>query len=265
MNQPIWTPPGKPMSTLFGHGSTEMLMFIALNPGCTGRKIRAALNLGENGPWTRAIRLRRLGLLYGHYRYQINPNLDYRRYLVHFLRALGIASGFAEKHAKSRMLNNMAREDPPIAAPLPDCLFGTEARTKVLMFLASIEESYNFEMHHVLSMHDWPLLQHFRALTAEGVVRKRVFRGVKMFNLDPTYPAASELRTILRYMAGERKYMIGALNAALLRRERLRQTSDPGHKEIIENLMDSRDGSRMIFGIKIADGKRLARELDFGA
>jgi hypothetical protein len=76
-------------------------------------------------------------------------------------------------------------------------LFGTIARTKVLVTIALLEETYPREIARVAEL---PLMTVQRAVNdfdTDRVTASRVFGAQRNVRLNPTYFVAKELRTLL--------------------------------------------------------------------
>lgn len=76
-------------------------------------------------------------------------------------------------------------------------LFGSPARTRVLLVIALLEQSYPREVARIAKV---PLLSAQRIindLERQGVLASRVMGTQREVRLNPSYFAASELRTLL--------------------------------------------------------------------
>ena len=81
-------------------------------------------------------------------------------------------------------------------APPAPAVFGTEARTRLLLLVAVLDETYPGELSKYAGMPISSIQLTLDVLERERLIatRQRVVRSVR---LDPTYPAAKELRAFL--------------------------------------------------------------------
>ncbi len=80
-------------------------------------------------------------------------------------------------------------------------LFGSRARSRILLYLALAEESYVAEMVTVLGYPKLTIQRITRDLEELGVVASRVRGRVRFVSLDKTWFAAAELRALLQRLS----------------------------------------------------------------
>jgi DNA-binding transcriptional ArsR family regulator len=215
--QTVPGPSGRQYPIVLGDGTTSLLMFLAMNRGATALQIQAALEIKKGSFHTRMRRLRESGVIVGTYWYQINTSLRNEKALVLFLRALAEAHGMTWIRGTYGERTTVARADR-VFVPPPRELFGTRNRTRILMALAALHESYVKELHEVLRIHKPSVRNALEQLRIEGVLRLRDVGRLKSYSLDPTYPGAEHLLTFLRLECKAEPAMTAAVNAALARR-----------------------------------------------
>ena len=97
--------------------------------------------------------------------------------------------------------------------------FGSRPRTLVLLSLELLGDSYPRELARLL---DSPLSGIQRALSTlerDGLVAGRAVGKTRLYRINPTYPAASELRKLLRRLVDSDDRLQSSV-AALRRRPR---------------------------------------------
>lgn len=256
------TASGKSFPVLFGPGATSLLMYLSLNPGAKLAEIKEALEIDRGQFLVRANRLRRKRIVAGNLRYQINPMVEHETELVRFLRVLGRAYGLPERE-KPTLFKAPRRANDKKPGSLPDDLFGTPLRTSLLLLIAALHETYAGEAADVLCNYQSEIGKRMRELAAEGVLKSRVFKRVKLFSLNDDFPGAAELKILLRRMAGVRSDAVAAANAALIRRERVAKEGRSREKRIIENINNELAASgKAIHGVQLVVGKHTVAILD---
>ena len=75
--------------------------------------------------------------------------------------------------------------------------FGGVTRTRVLLALVLLDESYPRELARLLERPPSGVLKALRGLELDGLVAGRAVGKTRVFRLDPRYPAVSELRKYL--------------------------------------------------------------------
>jgi|SRR3989304_2895434 len=102
--------------------------------------------------------------------------------------------------------------------------FGGVGRTRVLLALRMLSESYPRELARVLGMPFSSVLQALRSLEMDGLVAGRALGRTRVFKIDPRYFAYDELQRLLLQLTeseGELKTRVSAL------RRRPRRTAKP--------------------------------------
>ncbi len=100
-------------------------------------------------------------------------------------------------------------------------LFGSRTRTRLLILLNLLEESYPRELARLLDAPLFSVQRMVDALEKEGCVATRVIGRERRVSLDPRYIAAEELRALLsRLSLAEPELELAA--ASLRRRPRRR-------------------------------------------
>jgi DNA-binding transcriptional ArsR family regulator len=98
-------------------------------------------------------------------------------------------------------------------------MFGSQTRSRVLMYVALVEESYPAEVAAALGASKLTIQRILRDLEDLGVVASRLRGRVRLVSLDPTWYAASELRALLKRMASVNEAILTA-SASTRRRPR---------------------------------------------
>jgi predicted transcriptional regulator len=79
--------------------------------------------------------------------------------------------------------------------------FGGVARTRVLIALQLVEESYPRELARVLGSSLSGVQSALRGLERDGIVAGRAFGRMRLYGFEPRYFALRELRTYLTRLA----------------------------------------------------------------
>jgi DNA-binding transcriptional ArsR family regulator len=95
-------------------------------------------------------------------------------------------------------------------------LFGSRARTRILLYLSLAEESYVAEMVTVLGYPKLTIQRITRDLEELGIVASRLRGRVRFVSLDKTWFAAAELRALLQRLSAADTDILSA--AASVRR-----------------------------------------------
>lgn len=104
-------------------------------------------------------------------------------------------------------------------------LFGSRARTSVLVSLRLMEQSYASELAAVVGTRLYSVQRILTSLEGEGVVTSRLVGRTRVVTLNPRYVAAAELSALL-WKLGEHDT---ALQKALAQvRRRPRRAGKPG-------------------------------------
>lgn len=97
--------------------------------------------------------------------------------------------------------------------------FGSATRSRVLLALRLMGSSYPRELARVLSVALNSVLGALRSLEADGLVTARTVGRTRVFELNPRFFAATELRALLDKLASADRGLQDAI-AALRRRPR---------------------------------------------
>lgn len=253
------TAAGKQFPIWFGSGATETLMYIALNPGCGGRELREALEIGIPTMGARLRRLRDKKLIVGNQRYRINPGLTHYVDFVAFLRANAKKSGMTQLLGGGRRTYQGKRRSASVSTPMPQNLFGNENRTTILLLIAGLQEAYGYEIREVLRISHVSVLNILHALGKEGLIRPRSFRSLRIHSLGSAVPATWRLRKLLLKMARDRSDIVAAVNGALVRRETIKREGSKSAKGVFEDLERRARGHWSVFGVQRTVGRRTWR------
>lgn len=253
------TATGKQYPIWFGSGSTETLMYIALNPGCGGREVCEALEVGVRTVSSRLRRLRAKKLIVGNHRYRINPGLTHYVDFVAFLRASAKKHGMAQVLGGGRRTYQGKRRSTPLSTSMPETLFGNRNRTTILLFIAGIQEAYGYEIREVLRISHGSVLNVLDALQHEGMIRSRAFRSLRIYSLGSLLPATWRLRKLILKMARDRTDVVAAVNAALVRRETIKREGWKGAKGVFYDLERRAQGRWSASGVQRTVGRRTWR------
>lgn len=246
-----------PYATLFSRTLTGLLVALAHEPGAREADLCPVLGLDHTSFQQRIKRLKAMKLVVGDYFYEINSKVEHVVLLHALLLAIGAASGITRQRSK---VSTLPVRGAPAVAALPKKLFGSEHTTSLLLFLASIGESFPREMSETLKIEGLQVHQALKALTAAKVVAMRRCKQSTLYSLDTTQPAYEELHALLRGMAGIRKATANAVTAALVRRERLRFLGSRREVAVAEELAASLP-ARMIPGVQATIGERVHKQL----
>lgn len=80
-------------------------------------------------------------------------------------------------------------------------LFGSEARTKILVALALLGETYPRELARIIRLPLVTVQRNVNHLDREGVTASRVLGTLRQVRLNPSYFARDELATLLSRLA----------------------------------------------------------------
>jgi hypothetical protein len=244
------TPSGKQYPVLFGAGATSVLMYLALHPKAKATEVREALEISPCAFQRRIERLRDMKVIVGDWHYAINTGLRHEVELVRFLRLLGCAYGMKSAPNGRGARKPQLRNAHP-AAPMPPDLFGTKNRSRILMLVAALGETYLQEMHAVLGVDTMSLTQRLPEFVVEGVLRMRVVKRVKCYSLEAAYPGAAWLRTYLRREATASPEIVRAANNALARRLEVERTGTNRERNVFADLYaDGMAGGATIWGVQ---------------
>lgn len=97
--------------------------------------------------------------------------------------------------------------------------FGSQSRTRVLLALRLLDESYARELSRVLEMPLSNVQKSLRTLEVDGLVAARAVGRTRVFRLNPRYFARDELGKFLRRLA-EPEHRLRASIESLRRRPR---------------------------------------------
>jgi len=118
----------------------------------------------------------------------------------------------------SRLLPNEDYEAPPAPA-----IFGTEARTRLLLLIAVLDETYPGELARYAEKSISSTQRTLDLLERENLIAARQF-SVRAVSLNPAYPAVKELRAfLLRIAEGYAQYR--EIRDSIRRRPRRRSKS----------------------------------------
>ena len=98
--------------------------------------------------------------------------------------------------------------------------FGGVARTRVLMALVLLQESYQRELARILELPLSGVQQALRTLERDGLVGGRLMGRTRIIRLEPRYFARQELEAYLKRIARGDRNLTGRVEA-LRRRPRL--------------------------------------------
>ena len=103
-------------------------------------------------------------------------------------------------------------------------LFGTLLRTRALMYLAAMEETYPVELARTMGAAPFPVQRLLDSLETEGVVVSRKLGLERRFTLNRRFFGSSELRSLLLKMGQADAEL---QNALAQRRTRPRRKGKP--------------------------------------
>ena len=102
--------------------------------------------------------------------------------------------------------------------------FGGTARTRVLLALRLLAESYPRELARVLAMPFSSVHKALASLEKDGLVAARALGRTRVFRLDPRYFAHDDLQRFLLRLTGPERELRARVSAL---RRRPRQTAKP--------------------------------------
>ena len=103
-------------------------------------------------------------------------------------------------------------------------LFGSRRRTEIVVMMGLLEETYASELARLLDAPLYSVQQILGALEGEGVLVSRLRGRTRIFEIDPRFHAADQLRSLLLQLArGEPELQ----RAASTRRSRPRRAGTP--------------------------------------
>ena len=102
--------------------------------------------------------------------------------------------------------------------------FGSQTRTRVLLVLGLLSDSYARELARLLGIPLASVQQALRGLERDGIVGARAVGRTRLYRLDPRYFAHADLRRYLRRLAEPEADLLRRV--ATLRR-RPRRTGKP--------------------------------------
>ncbi len=102
--------------------------------------------------------------------------------------------------------------------------FGGEGRTRVLLALRLLSESYPRELARVLGMPFSSVQKAMRSLEKDGLVAGRAVGRTRVFQLDPRYFAYDELQQLLLRLAEPESTLKARISTL---RRRPRRTAKP--------------------------------------
>ena len=79
--------------------------------------------------------------------------------------------------------------------------FGSETRTRVLLALQLVHESFPRELARILDVRLGTVQAAIRSLERDGLIASRVMGRTRLIRLDPRFFATKELRSLLRRLA----------------------------------------------------------------
>jgi DNA-binding transcriptional ArsR family regulator len=97
--------------------------------------------------------------------------------------------------------------------------FGGKTRTRVLLALRLLDESYLRELARILDVPLWGVQQAIRSLELDGLVAGRSMGRTRVYRIDPRYFAYDDLRRYLLRLTEPEEELRGKV-AALRRRPR---------------------------------------------
>lgn len=89
-----------------------------------------------------------------------------------------------------------------VRAGAPSSPFGSLARTRALLALALMTESYPRELARVLETPLFSIQKALASLERDGLVASRLLGRTRLYALNPRYLASRELREYLERLAG---------------------------------------------------------------
>jgi len=101
-----------------------------------------------------------------------------------------------------------------VSQPPPSSPFGSQARTRVLLALSLMTDTYPRELARVLEIPLFSVQKALASLERDGLVASRMLGRTRQYGLNARYPASRELREYLERLAGrefELRRKVGAL------------------------------------------------------
>lgn len=89
-----------------------------------------------------------------------------------------------------------------VARTLASSPFGSQARTRALLALAIMTETYPRELARVLDAPLFSVQKALMALERDGLLASRVLGRTRLYALNPRYLASRELREYLERLSG---------------------------------------------------------------
>lgn len=102
--------------------------------------------------------------------------------------------------------------------------FGSQTRTRILVALGTMQQSYPRELARLLRSALNPVQAALRSLERDGLVVGRVVGRTRVFQLNPRYFAASAVRALIDKLAPVDTDLIEQISAL---RRRPRRTAKP--------------------------------------
>ena len=102
--------------------------------------------------------------------------------------------------------------------------FGSPTRTRVLLVLQALGESYPRELARILQTTLSVVQKALKSLEADGLIAGRSTGRTRVYRIDPRYFASSEIRQLLRRLAEPDSDLTRRLSQL---RKRPRQVSKP--------------------------------------
>jgi hypothetical protein len=93
-----------------------------------------------------------------------------------------------------------------------DKLFGTVLKTRVLMAIAMLEETFPAEICRVINSRLFPVQRALDSLEGEGIIVSRKPGVERRVSINPRYFASSELKALLRKIAMQDQPLMSALS-----------------------------------------------------
>lgn len=104
-----------------------------------------------------------------------------------------------------------------VAQSAPSSPFGSQARTKALVALSLVAETYPRELARLLDVPLFSVQKALASMERDGLVSCRTLGRIRLYSLNPRYPASRELREYLERLAG-REFELRRKVASLARR-----------------------------------------------
>ena len=208
---------------LFGDAKTPLLMYLSVRPGSSGRDLTHFMGRSYSSVAEVVRSLKDRGLLVTHRRrYWLDASISRSRELEQFLQALALHFGISPdpklKTLRKRRSNGKPRQPADVTLR---SIFQTELRTTLLLLIVGLGEIYPRELTGLRRDMAADVCAALRSLEAQGILISRRCRQVRLYRMNPSYPARKELRTLLVVFALDREDIVQLINAMLiLRRNR---------------------------------------------